>query len=93
MRSYGQGKHYLCIALVLWLQVWAILQKGGAMYDALKSIPVDNWFIGRTNALHAWSANATIEVPSQQQRIRRALKKIGYIAHFSKGVLSIVKEH
>lgn len=61
------------------------------LYETLKSIPVDNWFIGRTNALHAWSCNATIESPSQQQRIRRRLKKIGYAAHFGSCILNIIK--
>lgn len=59
------------------------------LYETLSIIPCYNWYCGDINALYAWSNNCTIDRKSDQQRIRRELKKIGYKAMFSYSVLSI----
>ena len=48
------------------------------VYDVLESITVSNWYCGEISALYAWSNNCTIENISEQNTIRRELKKIGY---------------
>lgn len=59
------------------------------LYETLKAIPCYNWYCGEINALYAWSNNCTIERKSDQQRIRRELKKIGYKAMFGNYILNI----
>lgn len=61
------------------------------LHDILQAITVNNWYLGSCTALCAWSTGATIESKADQQKIRRALNKAGYIARFSGRILSIEK--
>ena len=60
-------------------------------YDVLDSIICHNWYCGEITAFYAWSNECTIEDRNDQQKIRRALKKIGYKAHFGAGILNVSK--
>ena len=53
---------------------------------------VENWACGEINAYFAWCNSCTIENLSHQQRIRRALKNNGFIAHFGRMILNIQKQ-
>ena len=59
------------------------------LYDVLRSVTVNNWFCGKVSLLYAWSNNCTIESKSEQNKIRRILKKNGYKAHFCNCILNI----
>lgn len=59
--------------------------------EVLKSISVYNWYCGDIDAFYAWSNNCTIESKKDQQKIRRALRKVGYQAHFGRGILNVEK--
>ena len=59
------------------------------LYETLSAISCYNWYCGEINALYAWSNNCTIERKSDQQHIRRELRKIGYKAMFDGCILNI----
>lgn len=46
---------------------------------------------GEISLLNAWQSGATIDKKTDQDKVRRNLKKIGYKAQFSRGILTIVK--
>lgn len=59
------------------------------LYTILQSISVHNWYCGEVTALYAYTHGCTIESRNEQNKIRKALKEAGYIAHFGSGILSI----
>lgn len=61
------------------------------LYTTLQRVKVHNWYLGEISLLNAWQNGATIESKTDQNKVRRNLKKIGYKAKFSRGILTIVK--
>ena len=59
------------------------------LYSLLKSVTVNNWFVGEVSLLYAWSNRCTIESKLEQNKIRRILSKHGYKAHFGSSILNI----
>lgn len=59
------------------------------LYTILQSINVHNWYCGEITALYAYTHGCTIENRNEQNRIRKALKEAGYIAHFAGSVLYV----
>ena len=62
------------------------------VYDVLASIEVTNWYCGKISALYAWSNNCTIASKSEQNKVRRALKKIGYACSIAGGIISQIRK-
>ena len=61
------------------------------LYNCLETINVNNWYCGKITALYAWVNSCTIENRNEQNKIRKALNKIGYKAHFHRCILSVEK--
>lgn len=61
------------------------------LYSTLQRVKVHNWYLGEILLLNAWQSGATIDKKTDQDKVRRNLKKIGYKAKFSRGILTIVK--
>ena len=55
----------------------------------LESITVYNWYVGRVTLLFAYGNDCVIDEAKDRSKVRRMLKKNGYIAHFNGGKLSI----
>lgn len=62
------------------------------LYDTLALIEVTNWYCGKVSALYAWSNNCTIENRSEQNKVRRTLKKIGYTCSIWGGIISQIRK-
>ena len=62
------------------------------LYDTLDSIEVTNWYCGKISAFYAWSNNCTIASKSEQNKVRRALKKIGYACSIGGGIISQIRK-
>lgn len=61
------------------------------LHTILEPITVHNWYCGEITASYAWANSCTIENKSEQNKIRKALKRAGYIAHFYYSILYIEK--
>lgn len=56
------------------------------LYDLLASISVTNGYLGKINALTAWSTNAVI-TQNDIRKVRAKLKKRGYSLHVRGGIM------
>ena len=62
------------------------------LYDTLDSIEVTNWYCDKISAFFAWCNNCTIKSKSEQNKVRRALKKIGYTCSIYRGVIFQIRK-
>lgn len=59
------------------------------LLNLLENIQVYNWYCGYVTALYAFNNDCTVEYPKDRSKVRRLLKKNGYVAHFNRGILSV----
>ena len=64
-------------------------EKLAKLIDLLDGITVYNWYCGHVSALYAFGNECVFEYPKDRTKVRRLLKKNGYVAHFNGGVLSV----
>lgn len=70
-------------------EYFARQEKLAKLIDLLKSITVYSWYCGHVTALYAVNNDCTVEYPKDRTKVRRLLKKNGYVAHFNGGILSV----
>ena len=66
------------------------IERKKVLNELLETIKVDNWYCGIVSLDYAFSNGCTIESKSDQNKVRRLLKKNGFIPHFNGGILSIL---
>ena len=64
-------------------------EKLAKLVNLLESITVYNWYCGHVTALYALNNDCVIDDKSDRAKVRRMLKKGGFVPHFYSGVLSV----
>ena len=64
-------------------------EKSAKLVNLLESITVRNWYCGHVTALYALNNDCVVDDNSDRTKVRRLLKKNGYVAHFNGGILSV----
>ena len=64
-------------------------EKSAKLVNLLERITVRNWYCGHVTALYALNNDCVVDDNSDRIKVRRLLKKNGYVAHFNGGILSV----
>ena len=65
------------------------IEREQALNKLLETIKVNNWYCGIITLHYAFNNRCTVESKSDQNRVRRLLKRHGFTPHFNGGILSI----
>ena len=65
------------------------IEREQALNKLLETIKVNNLYCGIITLHYAFNNRCTVESKSDQNRVRRLLKKNGFTPHFNGGILSI----
>ena len=68
----------------------SIIERKKVLNELLETIKVKNWYCGIITLHYAFDNSCTIESKKDQNKVRRLLKKNGFIPHFNGGILSIL---
>ena len=67
-----------------------IIERKKVLNELLETIKVNNWYCGIITLHYAFNNRCTIDSKCEQNKVRRLLKKNGFIPHFNGGILSIL---
>ena len=68
----------------------SIIERKKVLNELLETIKVNNWYCGTITLHYAFINRCTIDSKCEQNKVRRLLKKNGFIPHFNGGILSIL---
>ena len=68
----------------------SIIERKKVLNELLETIKVNNWYCGIITLHYAFNNRCTIDSKCDQNKVRRLLKKNGFIPHFNGGILSIL---
>ena len=68
----------------------SIIERKKVLNELLETIKVHNWYCGIITLHYAFSNRCTIDSKCEQNKVRRLLKKNGFVPHFNAGILSIL---
>ena len=68
----------------------SIIERKKVLNELLETIKVNNWYCGIITLHYAFNNRCTIDSKCEQNKVRRLLKKNGFIPHFNGGILSIL---
>ena len=68
----------------------SIIERKKVLNELLETIKVNNCYCGIITLHYAFNNRCTIDSKCEQNKVRRLLKKNGFIPHFNGGILSIL---
>ena len=68
----------------------SIIERKKVLNELLETIKVSNWYCGIITLHYAFNNSCTIDSKCEQNKVRRLLKKNGFVPHFNGGILSIL---
>ena len=68
---------------------FSMIEREKVLNELLDTIKVNNWYCGIITLNYAFQNSCTIDSKSEQNKVRKLLKKDGFIPHFNGGILSI----
>ena len=68
----------------------SIIERKKVLNELLETIKVNNWSCGIVSLDYAFNNRRTIDSKCDQNKVRRLLKKNGFIPHFNGGILTAV---
>ena len=71
----------------------SIIERKKVLNELLETIKVNNWYCGIITLHYAFNNSCTIDNKCEQNKVRRLLKKNGFIPHFNGGILSILSNN